>query len=226
MERVEELERVISITDGALKSAYDVISAQHAVITEGISGKINDLIIRTVIFFIAALVLIIIVSGKIVNGMAGRILALEEGVSSLRQGRLWTVFNTSSTDEIGKLGDNLNNFTYRLSESIQRITASSCSNQIMKTELSDAADGSKTSSEAISAALSSIRKGMTELGSRVAGSGAAVNTVNTRMEELKRMLDEQTAMIEESTSSVTEMIASINNVSDITGKRKQRRISW
>ncbi|MDC7226889.1 MAG: methyl-accepting chemotaxis protein [Spirochaetales bacterium] len=219
MERVDSLERNISITDGALNSAYDVIITQDGIISAELSHKIRSIIIRTIIIFIMLITVIIITASIVVGRMVRSISALSEGVSDLRRGKLDTRFSTLSNDDIALLGENLNDFTGELSISIRSIKESSHSNVKMKNELSEAAVNVNSSSEGITRAVGAIREGMVDLDSKVAESGAAVTTVNSTTDQLKGMLEEQTAMIEESTSAVTEMIASVDSVSDITARK-------
>ena len=220
LEEVGDFEQQIRITDGALSSAHDVISTNYKNINLEISKQINSMIIRTAIIFVLMIVVIIIFSIRLASGMAGSILALEKGVSLLREGHLKADFKTTTKDEVASLGENLNNFTIALSDSIFKIKETSLKTLGMKDELLSAAESSQVSTGEISSSVHSIRDGMVDLDSKVAESGEAVSTVKSRSDELGGMLDEQMAMIEESTSAVTEMIASISNVSDITGKKK------
>ncbi len=218
--RVEEYEQQIDVTDGALSSAYDVISTQYDIIQAEIAKRIRQLIVRALIIFGIVLIGVIFVALRLASSLAGNIKSLLNGVELLRNGNLATVFNTASKDEIGTLGKNLNLFTEELSSSILKIKESSANNLVMKAELSVAAENSEHSSDGIAEVADSIREGMVDLDGRVAESGEAVNIVKSRTAELGGMLEEQMAMIEESTSSVTEMIASIGNVNEITGKKK------
>ena len=220
VETTDDLVYNISVIDRALSSAFDQLNAQDEIIRTEMSKKIAGILIRTAAVFAGFLIIIILVSSIIASKMARSIGALSSGVSRLRAGQLNTGFDTMSKDDIAVLGQDLNEFTAELSQSIQKIKNSSRSNLRMKNELSDAAERSQSSNEGITDAVSNIREGMVDLDERVAESGVAVNTVKTSTGELKGMLEEQTAMIEESTSSVTEMIASITNVSDITGRKK------
>ena len=220
MERVDTLERQVDIVDGALSSAYDVMITQYRIIQNAMNAKIKTLVIRILIIFLILVLIEIVIATRIASKMAGSVAALSSGVSKLREGRLDVQFSTSSRDDIAVLGDNLNEFTSELADSISAIKDSSISNVGMKNELSDAAGNAAGSSTQISEGINSIRDGMVDLDTKVSESGTAVNTVNARTEELKGMLQDQTAMIEESTSSVTEMIASIANVNEITGKKK------
>ena len=217
---LSDLESLLTICDGTLSTAYNVIQQQDELIQNEISKKVRRLIIIVSAIFIIVVLIVIIVSTRIASLLAGSVVSLEEGVNGLRDGDLTVEFSAVTKDEIGRFGANLNYFTRELSDSIKRIKESSANTLKMKDELSSAAGDSKTSSEAINSAVGGIRDGMIDLDSKVAGSGEAVEIVRSRTDELKGMLDEQMAMIEESTSSVTEMIASINNVSDITGRKK------
>ena len=220
IEQLQELERNIDITSGALASAYDAVSMQYDIIQVEIDKMLNRLLMGIAVFFIVGLVIVVVFSLRLTSRISRSILLLENGVSRLRDGRLIADFDTSSGDEVAGLGENLNGFAEDLSASILKMKETSTSNLAMKSELTGAADNSHDSVEGISGAVTTIRSGMSDLDSRVAESGAAVNTVKSMTEELGGMLDEQTTMIEESTSAVTEMIASIDNVNEITGRKK------
>ncbi len=220
MMRVGKLETLVDITDGALSSAQDVIQTQFGLIEKEINAKYRSLIIRALIIFAVMTFGIILIATIVATRMVRSIITLEEGVSRLRDGKLTAYFDADSKDEIGKLGINLNNFTGELSASIMKIKEASRNNLLMKDELISAADDSTVSTSRISASVVDIRDGIIDLDNRVAESGQEVNTVKTKTGELEIMLEEQMAMIEESTSAVTEMIASIGNVSEITGKKK------
>ena len=55
--------------------------------------------------------------------------------------------------------------------------------------------------------------------------GSAVSSIAGSIKGLNEQIQEQMAMVEESTASVTEMIASIDNVTKIADRRRDRRAS-
>jgi len=220
MVRVGKLESMIDITDGALGSAEDVIRTQFRVIRTEIDKKVKSTIITGAGIFAIIILFILILATQLAGRMVRNIVHLEKGVAKLKDGKLSARFDSRSRDEIGKLGNNLNDFTSELSSSILKVKEASGNNMKMKDELISAANDSTVSTSRISDSVVEIREGIVELDEKVAVSGQEVNIVKSKTDELKIMLQDQMAMIEESTSAVTEMIASIGSVGDITRKKK------
>ena len=220
MERALDLESSVDICNGALSSAYEVIDKQFEVIETEVAGKTVSVIIRSVIIFILIVIGIIIAAAIMAGRMAKSVTQLESGVAELRHGNLLRKFTAVTKDEIGTLGRNLNSFSGELRESIEKIKESSEKNIAMKDELIGAAISSTASTTQIATVMNEIKDGMGSLDSQVKDSGQGMGTVKSKVSEVRTMLEEQFAMIEESTSAVTQMIASIDNVADITGKKK------
>ena len=220
MAQVGKLESMINITDGSLRSAADVIKTQFRLIQIEVDKKIRRMVINSIAAFAVIVILIVILAVLFSRSIVRNVIALEGGVAGLKDGNLYTRFNSSSRDEIGSLGRNLNEFSEELSSSILKIKEASGNSLVMKDELHVAAEDSTASTTRISDAVDGIRRGVGELDGQVSASGHEVATVKTKTGDLKIMLEEQMAMIEESTSAVTEMIASIGNVGEITGKKK------
>jgi methyl-accepting chemotaxis protein len=91
---------------------------------------------------------------------------------------------------------------------------------LLKEELISSA--SQTSAAAIQIASTSktIENQFVGLSERVSGASEANQQMKTSLQSLDEYVQDQMAMVEESTSSVTEMISSINNVADITTKKR------
>ena len=220
MARIADFENLLTINDSTLSSAFNVIQDQDEIIQAEISGKIRQMVITVGLIFLLVVLLVLVISSRIASQLAGSIVSFENGVKELRDGNLEVVFDSRSQDEIGRFGENLNNFTADLSDSIKRIKDSSSSSLRMKDELQAAVGDSSTSSESITGAVGEIREGMVDLDSKVGESGEAVHIVKNKTDELMKMLVEQKGMIDESTSSIKEMIAFVGNVTGITEKKK------
>ena len=154
------------------------------------------------------------------NLLASRIGKIEIGISRMRDGDLGDRINVKSKDELGRLSRNVNDFTDALSVSIRHIQAASRTNTEVTDRLRSSVERVAETTDQATGSAQSISEGMTNLDDTVGITESAVSTVEEQLSRLESVLNDQVSMIEETSASVSEMIASVNNVSDITVKKK------
>lgn len=218
---LRDFETALLMLSNNLKVAFEVMSEEFLKIEGELMAKVLRLGLTgagiVLVVGLLALLLAIIFSAQI-----GRnIVRVEEGVTALKEGRLDYRFHLKSRDELGRLAEIMNSFSESLASSIREIKHSSGRNMAIKEELVTVTEETSSASYQIETTATGIQKRIESLNSSVDHSSEAVETMVSRVSGLENMIQEQTAMVEQTTSSVTEMIASIRNVTEITGKKRE-----
>ena len=152
--------------------------------------------------------------------LARRIRKIDIGISSMKGGNLSNRINVTSNDEMGRLSRNVNEFTDKLSQSLQKIKETSKTNLDLKdTLLASVQKVSDTTSD-MNESVRSISGKMEELNGTVKTTSNAVNTVEEHLALLDSTQSGQISMIDEIGTAITEMIASVSNVKEITQRKK------
>jgi methyl-accepting chemotaxis protein len=121
---------------------------------------------------------------------------------------------------MGRLSQNVNDFTDALGLSILKIKETSRQNLSLKKKLINSVTKVSITTEKVNESAHSISESMSSLDDTVGVSNHAVNTVKEQLNQLEDTLGDQITMIEETTASITQMISSVSNVTDITAKKK------
>lgn len=202
-----------------IKSA-DVIDQQSGAIDSQVTqvARRSDLVsIAIVIILFGVTVLVaLLMTGRIVRTVR----SIESSIGQMGSGDLTVAFSVSTSDEIGRLSDNLNGFVGSLRDSVNAAQLVSGENLEMKESLIVSTEQTSASAEQISSSAESVDRQVANLSDNLDRSGEAVRRIAENIRGLNEQIHEQTTMVEESTASVTQMITSIENVSRITDLRR------
>jgi methyl-accepting chemotaxis protein len=218
---VEEFLSTIFVSDMNLSSSVEIISEQYSMIERQVAA-IERRSTFTVIGIMALMFIgMVILAILIANSIGKTINKIEVAIAELTSGDLTVRIDVTTKDDLGRLSRNLNEFIGVLSNTVDNIKITSGQNISVKEELVVTTNQTSASVQEMGAGAASIRDQMARLDEQIRSSSGDVELVSTRIEALEDSLNEQMAMVEESTSSVTEMIASIGNVADITGRKRE-----
>jgi methyl-accepting chemotaxis protein len=218
---VEEFMSTIFVSDMNLSSSVEIISEQYSMIERQVAA-IERRSTFTVIGIMALMFIgMVILAILIANSIGKTINKIEVAIAELTSGDLTVRIDVTTKDDLGRLSRNLNEFIGVLSNTVDNIKITSGQNISVKEELVVTTNQTSASVQEMGAGAASIRDQMARLDEQIRSSSGDVELVSTRIEALEDSLNEQMAMVEESTSSVTEMIASIGNVADITGRKRE-----
>ena len=217
---INDLFSTISIIDSNLVSTHMVVEEQFAVIDSIIKTREN----QSYIFGIVVIILISIVGFIFAlittSRIAKNIRLAAMGIAGITSGDLSVRFEIATRDELGELGRDLNLLTDNLKQVFQFMKTSSNRGVELKEELITSAEQTSAAASEIAANSQAISHQFSQLSERVAGASEVNQSLKDGLHSLEGYVQEQMAMVEESTSAVTEMISSINNVSDITEKKR------
>ncbi|MBI9102380.1 MAG: HAMP domain-containing protein [Spirochaetales bacterium] len=171
------------------------------------------------IILILILIVIIIPLGVailIANMLADRIKKIDVGISRMKAGDLADRIEMKSNDEMGRLSNNVNDFTDALGESILKIKESSRNNMEIKTDLLSSVERVSQATNTAGESAQAITSNMDRLEETVQTTSNAFQIVEERLDRLGGLIEQEVTMIEETSASVTQMINSITAVTDIT----------
>jgi methyl-accepting chemotaxis protein len=196
------------------------LETQYNIIDEEIS-KYEKRATRIVALVLIAVILIpMLIALFFANILANRISKIEIGISKMKEGDLADRIKVQTRDEMGRLSQNVNDFTDALGLSILKIKETSRQNLSLKKKLINSVTKVSITTEKVNESAHSISESMSSLDDTVGVSNHAVNTVKEQLNQLEDTLGDQITMIEETTASITQMISSVSNVTDITAKKK------
>ena len=211
---------IMSILDSNLVSTHMVVEEKFAIIGDLIAKRENSAyifgVVLIIIVGIAAFIAAILFSGKITKNI--QIAGI--GIKKMSTGDISNRFDIKTKDELGELGENLNTLTDSLKSAFQSMKTSSNKGVELKEELITSANQTSAAAEEIAINSQAISNQFSMLSERVSAATEANQSMKSNLHSLEEYVQEQSAMVEESTSAVTEMISSINNVTEITTKKK------
>ncbi|MGL1890836.1 MAG: methyl-accepting chemotaxis protein [Spirochaetaceae bacterium] len=219
--QVNDFTTAILATDENLDRAYKVISKQFVSIENEISRRESFIAFTIFISIVVVFFITLILSFLIAKTIGKNIRLLEKGLSIALKGNLIDEIKIKSSDEIGKLGKNINTFTGELANSIRQIKRSSERNLDIKEQLIDSTIETSATSIQMNKSVQSIQDKISTLDKSVHASTISVATVQKSINGLNNVILKQIRTIEESTAAVTEMIASIVSVTKITNQKKE-----
>ena len=211
----------ITALNSALERSQIAIEEQYAIIDEQIEYYTNLGYLISAGFTFIVIVLSIIISFIIAGKIAGSISNLETSLSIMASGDLTNSIKATSKDEIGQLSEDMSDFQLGLNHSLNKIKEISHDNSDVKEELISTATETSAAAVEISANIYSISTQMSTLDENISLSNKEALDIASFTSELSMHIGEQSVMVEQSTASITEMIASIANVSKLTGKNQE-----
>lgn len=200
----------------ALDAASDILSEQGEIIDSVISSY--QKVARIATFIIVGIsilfssILVFLLSSRISKSL----LTLSKGLKVMAKGDFTQSIIINSKDELGELGDEMNQFQEDLNISLNRIKFSSKENEVANAGLMETtADASDVTID-ISLSIESINDKIIELDKSINEADKGISSIFDFTSKLNNFINDQMAMVEESTAAITEMIASVSSISDLT----------
>lgn len=216
---INERDDILQVIDEHIKK----LEAEKLIIVEK-----GDILANRVVRNSAVLILIAILIAMVTSILLIRIIVnpVKKAALMLREiaegeGDLSRNLLVVSKDEIGDLSTYFNQFLERLKGIILNIQNGSEKNIELEKQLRDSSSGTIESIKLIKGSLDSMRERIGMLNSNISGSTEVVSEMSSSITSLNNQASDQSAMAEESSAAVTEMIASIENVAQITQKKKE-----
>ncbi|MGL1891090.1 MAG: methyl-accepting chemotaxis protein [Spirochaetaceae bacterium] len=207
------LELGLQISVDILREQYGIISQKTAYF-ERVGNTVTLSLFGILLIF--SIIIASISAGKIAKSVRD----IGSSLSIMATGDLSNDINVKSSDEIGKLSQDMNVFQTSLNDSLNRIKRYSVRNEDVKENLITTATETSTASVEISANINSVDSQMGTLNNNIINSSKKVAEISSFTNELSNHISDQMAMVEESTASITQMIASISSVSRLTDKNQ------
>lgn len=218
--KIKSLLSVITILDSNLTSTHMVVAEQFELMDNLINKKeLNAYIIGVamiVVIGIAAFIAVFFITGMIVRSIS----TAHKGIELMSSGDLSINFDIKSRDEIQSLGENLNTLTDKLKNVFSSMKSGAKDGVELQEELITSTNQTSAAAQEIASNSESIRKQFNSLAELASGAQEASEVMKRTLGMLSDFISEQKSMVEESTTAVTQMISSINNVTDITQKKK------
>ena len=218
--KIKSLLSVITILDSNLTSTHMVVAEQFELMDDLINQKeLNAYIIGVaiiVVIGIAAFIAVFFITGLIVRSIS----TAHKGIELMSSGDLSINFDIKSRDEIQSLGENLNTLTDKLKMVFSSMKSGAKDGVELQEELITSTNQTSAAAQEIASNSESIRKQFNSLAELASGAQEASEVMKRTLGMLSDFISEQKSMVEESTTAVTQMISSINNVTDITQKKK------
>ena len=217
---IDSLNSTVTILDSNLVSTFAVVNEQFTLINELIYDReIRAYVTGIIIIIIVGIVSVLfglIITGKITRNIryAGSVIRV------MSNGDISKEINIKSNDELRQLGADLNILNSSLKNAFNSMKNSSNKGVQLKEELVTSGNQTFAAATQIASNSQAISNQFTMLSERVQGAAEANQSMKGSLQSLDEYVQDQTAMVEESTSAVTEMISSINNVAEITSKKK------
>lgn len=198
----------------------ELINKQFIVIDEEIqsifenSRRISLLI--GLLTTLTGIALSLLINGKVSKGIR----KIDKNTVFLQKKDLTYRFDLTSSDELGRLSNTLNDFLDQLNESMFSIQKTSKNNIQTRDNMISSLNDSFASVKEINAVVSDIDKQSGNLSLSVADSEKAAENIKTVIDNLKSMIDDEVAMVEESSAAVHQIIASVGSISQIIQKSR------
>lgn len=211
----------ISTLNENMNSTLSQINEQYSIIideTGNFEARARGIIaIVLIIVFTLPLLTALFIAYK----MARRIQLIDIGISRMKKGNLSDRIDVKSRDEMGRLSRNVNDFTDKLSDSIQMIKNSSKTNLELKDKLIASVQKVSETTKYVNESIQAISSETRKLDGTIQSNSHIVEAVENHLSMVESVQQEQISMVEEASAAITEMIASMASVTDITQRKKQ-----
>lgn len=166
------------------------------------------LIAATLVSLIVAIIIALLISG----GISRRIYKMLHFAENVARGDFTETVDVKSKDEIGRLGNSLNEFSGSITSMVNGIRHAADSLTESGIDLSSNMEQTASAVNQISATIDSIKQLTENQNNSVNQSSSAVEEIVQNIESLNRLIENQASGLTESSASIEEMIANINSV--------------
>ena len=220
-----QVNQVISTLRSFDLAGKDLIVGNLGKLAEGVERQ-TDGITRTaftVVGVAAAAVLLFAVFFilSFTRGLARRIGYMRGVMGRVAEKDLTVRASDSRRDEIAELTNYTNDVLEALSGFLQSVKEATDNAERLKDSLSSGTSQSAAALNQISKNIESIGTQFNTLNENVTRSTRAIEEIDAKVSSLNENISSQSGAIEESASSIEEMNASIQNVSKLSGDRKE-----
>jgi len=202
---------LVPITIGNSGSTWSIMVGS----TESyIMKDVNTMKWFTIILTVVAVILTIIISYIVVNGVTKPIVIVAENLKEIAEGEgdLTRKLNVNSKDEVGDLALYFNETLGSISKLIKRIKYKVDALTNTGHELSANMGKTSKSVESIEANFAGMKSQMSKQDESAAEADKAVRTIKDNIDNLNKMIESQSESINTSSSAVEEMTANIHSV--------------
>lgn len=154
---------------------------------------------------------------SIFAALSNQLKQLVSGDKDLR-GRVSVV----SVDELGQISGLVNEFTFRLAESVSGLKDAQSRLSSLGDELSLNADSSASSVNQIASTIGTVVDHVTNQSASVIESSSAVEQIAKNIDSMKELITDQAASVSEASSSIEEMVGNINSVTQSMEKMAEQ----
>ncbi|MBN2626042.1 MAG: hypothetical protein JXA95_05195 [Spirochaetales bacterium] len=151
---------------------------------------LTGLIVSAIVF--AGFLLLILTMGRMSQG----IFLIHGGMESLKKGVLHQGVSLATKDEIGFLGDSLNQFRLSLLDTIKRLKEVSGGNSMVRKDLEEAVEQIRGITEKLALQIKAISEETGSLHTHLGDSEKQFTIITDNLEDLNRIITNQNGMIE------------------------------
>ncbi len=178
--------------------------------------EIRNLSIIVIIVSVIVVMFLIIISTKPVKKMTKKLRDIAE---SLEKGDFTKEIEIKSSDEIGILSRDFNEFINTFNNIIRQIKDSAKKTQNLSWNLASTSEQSRSSISQMKIDINDIMDNIKTLDSEINRSTQSASEVKDYISKVISLISEQASAIAESSSSIEQMSASIQNVADISEEK-------
>jgi methyl-accepting chemotaxis protein len=212
----------------SINSLNEVLNTTRQVIQQkdaDIFGEIETLKARSSLFGLGviafAIILAIVVASVLSNGIARAMRRLGKTVSDVSSGDLRLRFNSTRTDELGVLAQDIDALLESLTGAFARIQAASSENLTVKDELVSAVSTATSSAVEIQANSASILGQLERVDQQLKESGQDLNRIVELLGAFRRRLTAQGDEVDSAQGSVEELAQSIDAISGLSDENRR-----
>jgi methyl-accepting chemotaxis protein len=185
---------------------------------------ISSMITASLILFAAVLLVLIIVSGVVVNAIVKPINNAAGGLKDIAEGEgdLTTRLAVQTRDEVGKLSESFNKFVEKLhqmiidiKQGVETLSSSAAQMASIADDMSNSAEQTRQRANAVATASEEMNTNMGSVAEAMSESSASLNAVAGAAEEMNSTIDEIAGNAETARSIAMNSVSKANESTDI-----------
>lgn len=230
--RSERYDQFVDIRNSFISSSQSMLNTLDTSIelvetqTKNIQTEIARLkkfgLIVSFAIIIPLILLVLFLSFRIVASILGSIRDMQQRISSFMEGDLTQAIESTSKDEMGELGGDLDNFRTSLMESMHRIQGISSKNMESKSGLMESVSDTHMSMDEVLNNVGAIDLNTDSLKKFTDQVALAMDSTRKLMESQNKQIANQYAMVENSSSAVEEMTSSVDSIARMAQTSRER----
>jgi methyl-accepting chemotaxis protein len=218
---VINLMRDLRNANDSLATTVEVIQAKSAAVAASVGAIRTQSALLALGLILLAFGLSIVLSMRSAASIARAVKSLSSTGARLAGGDLTHRFDLHRRDEIGVLGQNLDQMLGDLSQSLQKIQAVAAQNRSVRESLLSIAAEATSSAVEIDANSESIKNQMRRIDKMIEENITALGGTVSSINQFHVRMSQQDGHISQSASAVAQMMASIDNINRISEVNRQ-----